>query len=585
MKRTMIFLAVMFFTVSAVFAGGHADRDPKKAVSRLKEFKAQESRNKAAAVEKMKQAEKYGQQEKQNIDMLHYDLDLFVDPSQRFISGTVTLTFSPTASLSSLNFRLHKKLELVSVSFDDAATGSYKRSKDDIKVDFPTPLQPGTNHEVAISYRGAPQMTGALGGGMLFSDHDGVMSATTLSEPFEAYAWWPVIDEVSDKFTADINLKTPAGMVGASNGTLEGTVTNQDGTVTYMWSEDYPIPAYLISVNVTNYEHFSDSYTSLDGSTAMPLEYYVYPEHLSEARTNFEDIPEMISLYAGLVGEYPFIGEKYGQVEFPWGGAMEHQTLTSMGDYFVGYSDYYNNLIYAHELSHQWFGDEVTCGTWHDIWLNEGFATYFEVLWMVHEYSSYGLTVGGVLGSYYDDGLANGALRGTVYVKNENKPFADSDAIYTKGAWVLHMLSRVMGEEKFWQAMRAYRERHSMSSAVTDDFMSVCEEFHGSDLKWFFDQWVYTKKRPVYSWTYSQSGNTLNISVMQKQKHKIANRSENNDRYIMPIDITVYYDDGREETVVINNDERSQDFSVAVSGTVSNVDFDKGNFILKEMKD
>ncbi len=95
MKRTMIFLAVMFFTVSAVFAGGHADRDPKKAVSRLKEFKAQESRNKAAAVEKMKQAEKYGQQEKQNIDMLHYDLDLFVDPSQRFISGTVTLTFSP----------------------------------------------------------------------------------------------------------------------------------------------------------------------------------------------------------------------------------------------------------------------------------------------------------------------------------------------------------------------------------------------------------------------------------------------------------------------------------------------------------
>ena len=146
MKRTMIFLAVMFFTVSAVFAGGHADRDPKKAVSRLKEFKAQESRNKAAAVEKMKQAEKYGQQEKQNIDMLHYDLDLFVDPSQRFISGTVTLTFSPTASLSSLNFRLHKKLELVSVSFDDAATGSYKRSKDDIKVDFPTPLQPGTNH-------------------------------------------------------------------------------------------------------------------------------------------------------------------------------------------------------------------------------------------------------------------------------------------------------------------------------------------------------------------------------------------------------------------------------------------------------
>ncbi len=585
MKRILTLLAVMFFAVSSAFAGVPRDGELMKAVSRLKEFKAQESLRKAAAVEKMKLAEKYGAQPKQNLDMLHYDLDLSVDPAQRVIGGTVTLTFSPTAALSSLNFRLHKKLNLTSVAVDDTATGSYKRSKDDIRIDFSSPLQPGSNHSVSIVYSGTPQMTGSLDGGMLISDHEGVMSATTLSEPFEAYAWWPCIDEVSDKFTADINITTPGDMVGASNGILEETTVNQDGTRTWKWKENYPIPAYLVAVSVTNYEHFSDSYTSLDGTVTMPLEYYVYPEHLADAQINFADVPEMIALYAGLVGEYPFIGEKYGQVEFPWGGAMEHQTLTSMGDYFVGYSDYYNNLIYAHELSHQWYGDEVTCGTWHDIWLNEGFATYFEVLWMVHEYSGYGLTVGDVFSSYYDDGYANGALKGTVYVKNDNKPFADSDAIYTKGGWVLHMLSHVMGEDKFWQAMKTYRERFSMSSAVTEDFRAICEETYGADLKWFFDQWVYTKKRPVYSWTYSQSGNALNLHVEQKQKHKIVNRGDKNDCYMMPIDITVYYDDGREETVVINNDVRSQDFAIPVSGTVSNVDFDKGHFILREMKD
>lgn len=585
MRRIIPLAALLIFAVTSVFAGLPDGDDIMKAVTRVREFRAREAARKSSVVEKMKQAEKYGAQQKQNLDMLHYRLDLDVDPAQRYIGGTVALTFSPTASLQSLKFRLHRKLNLASVALDGASAGSYKRTKDDITVDFPSPLQPGSTHEIALVYGGTPQMTGSLGGGMLLSEHEGVMSATTLSEPFEAYAWWPCIDEVSDKFTAEINITCPGGMVGASNGLLVDTVTGQDGTITYKWVENYPISAYLIAVSVTNYEKFSDTYTSLDGQKTMPIEYFVYPEHLQDAQANFADLPEMISLYAGRAGEYPFIEEKYGQVEFPWGGAMEHQTLTSMGDYFVGYSDYYNNLIYAHELSHQWYGDEVTCGTWHDIWLNEGFATYFEVLWMVHEFENYGMTMGSAFYSYYDDGYANGALKGTVYVKNDSKPFADSDAIYVKGGWVLHMLSHVMGEDHFWQAMKMYRERYSMSTAVTEDFRAVCQEVHGSDLKWFFDQWVYTKKRPVYSYSYSQSGSTLNLKIEQKQKHKIVNRTDKNDCYIMPVDITVYYDDGREEVIVVTNDERSQDFAIQVSGNVSNVEFDKEHYILKEMKD
>lgn len=579
-----IFLFATFLLFSFVFYANLKNiTDPDRAVENLRKFKKIEASRKALYLEKMKSLEKSGYQPKQNIDMLHYDFDLKIDPYQKFIGGVVTLTFSPTASISSLNFRLHKKLNLINVIMDGQNI-SYSRDNDDFKVSFLTPLTQGSNHTIAVEYGGTPQMTGSLGGGMLFSTHEGIPSATTLSEPFEAYAWVPIIDDVSDKFTANINLTVPSDMVGATNGVLVEISDNNDGTKTYKWVEDYPISAYLISANVTNYAYFENSYTSLDGTKTMPLAYYVYPEHLSNAQDYFVDVPQMITLYANYVGEYPFINEKYGMVEFPWGGGMEHQTLTSMGEYFVGYDFYYNNLIYAHELSHQWFGDDVTCGTWHDIWLNEGFATYFEVLWMVYEYSNYGLTVGGVFKNYYDDNSVNGYMKGSVYVYNENKPFKDTGAIYDKGGWVLHMLSHVMGEDKFWNAMRRYSERYAYSNATTSDFQAVCEEVYGAPLKWFFDQWVYTKKRPVYSYSYSQTGTTLNLRITQKQKHKIVGRTEKNDVYIMPIDITLYYEDGTSETIVVHNDERDQQFSIPVSKTVTNLEFDKGNYILKVIK-
>lgn len=582
MKRFFVVFVVLIFAL-CVFGDVKNIPDLDRAIENLRQFKAMEAKRKALFVENLREIEKSGVQPKQNIDMVHYDFDLKIDPYQRFISGAVTLTFTPTASLSELNFRLHKKLNLISVKLDSQSV-QYSRNKDNFKVSFGTTLAPGSIHKVLVNYEGSPQTTGSLGGGMLFSTHEEVPSATTLSEPFETYAWMPIIDEVSDKFTANINLTVPSEMVGASNGVLVETVNNGDGTITYKWVEEYPISAYLISANVTNYAYFEDSYTSLDGTKTMPLSYYVYPEHLSSAQDYFGDVPQIISLYANYVGEYPFINEKYGMVEFPWGGGMEHQTLTSIGEYFVGYDVYYNNLIYAHELSHQWFGDDVTCGTWHDIWLNEGFATYFEVLWMVYEYRNYGLTIGDVFGKYYDDGNVNGYMKGSVYVYNENKPFKDTGAIYDKGGWVLHMLSHVMGEEKFWTAIRTYLERFSFSNAVTSDLQLVCEEVYGSSLQWFFDQWVYTKKRPKYSYSYSQIGNTLNLRIQQKQKHKITNRSEKKNVYIMPIDITLYYDDGTSETIVVLNDERDQQFSIPVSKQVTNLEFDKGNFILKVVK-
>jgi aminopeptidase N len=312
----------------------------------------------------------------------------------------------------------------------------------------------------------------------------------------------------------------------------------------------------------------------------MPVEYFVYPEHESDARRLFERVPDMIAMYAQLCGEYPFLQEKYGMAAFPWGGAMEHQTLTSMcADCTWGDED--QDGIYAHELAHQWWGDDVTCATWNDIWLNEGFATYFEALWLSHLYE---IPMGALLRDYYDDGAYNGYLGGTVYIKDGNDPFGDVGAIYLKGSWVLHMLRKVLGEEAFWGALRDYRAAHAYSNASTADLRAACEGRYGAPLDWFFDQWVYTPKRPVYSVSFTQTGTTAAVTVTQSQQHKVKNRSTQRDVYVMPVDITLYYEGGASVTRTVMNDRRSQTFSFDVAGTVSSVGFDEESWILKVVK-
>jgi len=574
MKRILV--SVLFLFCLSTWAT--TPPDIKTALEHLKRFREAESRRLALRIDAMRRAEGTGVQPSQPLDVLHYDLDLKVDPSARTLRGTVTMSFSPTATLSQVKMRLHNALKVTGATKDGHAVTPSRKGAD-IIFHFAQPLSPGQTHEVSVSYSGSPVVVGSLGGGMMFATHEGVASATTLSEPFDSYAWWPCVDDVKDKATMDMHLTVPAGMVGASNGTLTSTVTNQDGTVTYTWDESYPIANYLISANVTNYAHFSDAYTSLDGATQMPLDYYVYPENESDARALFVRVPDMITYYAGLCGEYPFLTEKYGMVAFPWGGGMEHQTLTSMGDMYTWGTDDMDE-IYAHELSHQWWGDDVTCATWDDIWLNEGFATYFEMLWLARHY---GMTEGEVA-FYYDDGLYNGALGGSVHLKNANKPFNDQGAVYNKGGWVLHMLKRVMGEDAFYAALRDYRAAHTGSNASTGDLKAACETRYGQDLTWFFDQWVYTPKRPIYAVSFSQTNGSVAVTVAQKQKHKIVNRATQQDVYIMPVDLTLHYADGSSETVTVQDDQRTQTFALPAAKSVTNVGFDEENWILKVVR-
>ena len=527
--------------------------------------------------------------ESQSIDVKHYRLQLQLIPNESgtagIVKGVVTITGETSATVGQIIVDAHKNLSIESVRLD-GVQNNFLRNKSDIVVAFPAQAPAARSFTIVIQYQG-PGSGAGIGGGLLFTRHGPnlVPVVASHSEPFGAPLWWPCVDNPADKATAEIEVTVPAGNQAASNGVLDRIQTNVDQTVTYFWREDSPLSTYLVSVAATNYEKLEDTYTALDGVTRMPLVYYVYPEHLDFARVKFAVTRQAMEIYARLFGEYPFLREKYGMAEFPFGGAMEHQTITSISSGLVASVTSSGQSTIVHELAHHWWGDLVTMKTWDDIWLNEGFATYSEVLFF-EQYS--GVAPGELLARSYDDGNVDGALGGTVTAENLDNPFDDNGAVYRKGGWVLHMLRHVLGDQKFFDALRQYAVRYAFSNASTTDFQRVCEDVYGASLDWFFKQWIYAPGRPVYKISTEigaadASGNyAVTVTVKQKQSHQIPGREDAN--YIMPLDLTLHYADGTSETRVVFNDKRKQRFTVMVSKQPLGVGLDEFHWVLRKIK-
>ncbi|MEK6301938.1 MAG: M1 family metallopeptidase [Acidobacteriota bacterium] len=522
----------------------------------------------------------------QPIDVKHYRLQIRLVPEAPLLAGTVTISAETTAEANAISIDAAENLTIDAVRFDGSPR-DFKRKKSRIDLSFATPLSARTSFTIAIDYHGAPVTSNILGGGMLVARHPagGFPVMANLSEPYAAPTWWPCIDDPTDKATAEVEATAPEGYLVASNGVLDRTQTNADQTATFFWRESFPIATYLISVAATNYSKFEDTYTAMDGVTHMPLVYYVYPEHLGLAQQKFAVTRRALEIFAPLYGEYPFLTEKYGMAEFPWGGAMEHQTMTSMGSNVIGSATNNGELIIAHELAHHWWGDLVTMKTWDDIWLNEGFATYSEVLFF-ERYSN--MDPGELMSRSYDDGKVFGGLGGTVTAENLDNPFDDRGAIYTKGAWVLHMLRHILGDQAFFDSLKDYRQRHAFANASTGDLQQVFEDHYGSTLDWFFQQWIYATGRPSYKVSTdiepsnTSTGYVVTVTIKQKQSQEIPGRSQS--VYIMPLDVTVHFEDGSSYTESVRNDARKQKFGISVSKRPVDVVIDEGNWVLKKLK-
>jgi aminopeptidase N len=521
------------------------------------------------------------------LDVQHYKLQIGLTPEPASFTGKVIITaqtLSPTASIAIDAF---SNLTIDAVHINGQAR-QFQRNADNFVVSFSNATVAGQLIAVEISYHGTPTSSGALNAGMRISKraNSEYSVISTLSEPYGGPSWWPSIDDPNDKATVEIEATVPENFVVAANGVLSKIETQANQSKTYFYREDYLIAPYLVSLAATNYAKFEDEYTALDGVTKMPLVFYAYPEHLEQAQQKFAITRRALEIYAPLYGEYPFLREKYGMAEFQWTSSMEHQTMTSLSERVVT-SDGTGYGTIVHELAHQWWGDLVTMSTWQDIWLNEGFATYSEVLFYERYYN---LSAGELMSNSYDDKQVYGRLGGTVTAENLSNPFDDTGAIYTKGAWVLHMLRHLMGDEQFFATLKDYSQAHAFANASTIDFQKVCEARYGAPLDWFFQQWIYAQGRPIYKVSSeiipADSGNfIIALTIKQKQTHTIPGRVGDPALvYSMPLDAVIHYADGSSETRVIQNNLRKQKYRLAVAKRPVSLVIDENNWVLKKVK-
>ncbi|MFO0984049.1 MAG: M1 family aminopeptidase [Planctomycetota bacterium] len=503
-------------------------------------------------------------------DVLHCSLEVEVIPSQYDnLVGSNTMTIESRRNmLGDFVLRLRDQFTITSADVDGTPVAVSTISPSTRLVTLDHLYSDGDVFHLTIAYHGHAVSDGF--GSIEFSSHNGNQIVYSLSEPYYAMTWWPIKDgdvaqagDNSDKFTLEMAVIAPSQLVTAANGIKLGEDLLSGSRKRTRWASDYPIAPYLVCFSSTNYNTWSASYVALSGAT-MPVDFYIYPENDNAGnRAAWEACIDDIEIYRDLFGEYPFVAEKYGLYQCQFGGGMEHQTFTAIGGFW--------DWVIAHETGHQWWGDMITCKKWNDIWLNEGFASYCEALWAEFLPGSSGLPA---LKNYMNGKRYTGG--GTVYVQDWELgslwDIFDGNTSYNKGAWVLHMLRHVLGDDRFFSTLRAYRSAFEYRAATTEDFQSVCETSYGGSLGWFFQEWIYGEYTPAYQWgwtTRQVNGKTyLLVDIDQTQPGSYQ-------RFTMPIDIRT---DG--DTHVVFNDADFEHFVLPLPAPPATVQFDPDAWIL-----
>ncbi len=497
-----------------------------------------------------------------NYDLKYHRCEWRVDPAVRYIQGSVTSYFVPkTSGLNQIYFDLSTSLVVDSVRYHGAAVSFVQQTGDALKITLPSAVPINVLDSIKVSYHGVPPNNGS--GSFTTSTHNSTPVMWTLSEPFGALDWWPCKQILNDKVDSiDVIVTTPQAYKAASNGLLISTT--QSGTdKIYRWKSRYPVAAYLVAIGVTNYSVYSN-YLPLSPTDTLEILNYVYPENLTTAQSQTSAIKGIINLFDSLTIIYPFSEEKYGHCQFGVGGGMEHQTMSFVNTF--------SQPLIAHECAHQWFGDKVTCGSWQDIWLNEGFATYFEGL--TQQYLNPSTWYNWKLGKKNNIiSVASGSVL-CDDTTSINRIFS-SRLSYNKGAYLLHMLRWKLGDAVFFQALRNYLNypAFAYSYAKTPDLINQLETTSGQSLTSFFDKWYYKQGFPTYQVSWHRSGNDVVVKINQTTSHTSVSF------YDMPVPIR-FTASGFDTTVVFNHTFSGQVFTATVNFPATTATFDPELWLL-----
>lgn len=440
----------------------------------------------------------------QDYNVISYRLEISLDPRVKFISGNVYCRFVPKKAINKITFDLNQNMQVDSVFYNKQHCTFQQDSTNALHIQLPDTLANNATAAVRIFYQGVPVTDGLGSFDHTTFENDSVL--WTLSQPYGAQNWWPCKNSLNDKAdTVEMIVSVPLPYQAAANGLLQkiDTLNNQHS---FHWISSYPIATYLVAVSVGVYNRIS--YKKALGKDSLLYQHFLFPTDTLSFSQSDGVTHRFMQFYDSLLGPYPFIKEKYGHASTVLGGGMEHQTMSLMGAY--------GGELIAHELVHQWFGNKITCASWSDIWLNEGFATYFTHLTyefgILHDPRFYPA----VLKNMHEKSLAQPNF--SVYRRDTSEASLIFDRlVYDKGAALLHMLRWTVGDSAFFQGIRNYLNdsRWTYGFVGTEDFQFHLEQSSGKDLNEFFKDWYYGKGFPIYTTEWSQTQNELTLDIFQ----------------------------------------------------------------------
>ncbi len=512
-------------------------------------------------------------------DVTSYILDIEVSDTTTFVSGNAFINAKALVNLDTFAFELIPEQTIEHILFNGELMDNYYRDGDNVIIPV-NEVEAGSDIVARIYYHGKPPEGGFFSG--VTNDYSPGWQkhvTWTLSEPFAAKDWFPVKQDLEDKAdSAILFFTTSASNMVGSQGLLTNIVDVGDNMKRYEWKTNYPIDYYLISFAVADYTDYSIYAHPIQMSgDSLLIQNFLYnnPANVEMKRESIGKTKGIMELYCELFSLYPFSDEKYGHCETQLGGGMEHQTMSTMGNFSF-------HLI-AHELGHMWFGDNITCATWSDIWINEGFAVYSDYLaneFLLGSEAAKDFIIGT---QQHAMSVDNGSIyipEDQIYPGNEWRIFSGA-LTYDKGACIIHMLRHeIHNDDLFFDILRSFQQDFGGSTATGEDFRALAEEMTGMDFEQFFDQWYYGQGFPQYSFTYwVGDDNKFYISSTQ------TTTSLHTSLYNMLLDFRLIFADGTDTIVQFRQTDNLNVFSLPVSKNVVNVEVDPNEWTLEEVMD
>ena len=488
-------------------------------------------------------------------DVHYQEMHVEIDPAVNKIAGVITFYF--TSRIDQLNrfvVDYQDDLPILSISRGNTPL-SFSRSDDLITIDLGKSLLVGEQDTLTISYSSEATLRQEL--------HSGIPVISTDLDL--GVLWYPGKRDLTDKIdSVDLYVTTPPNQYVAGNGTLEGIEEINDKWI-HHWQHRHPIATtYLLELAITNYTIVKDSVLLREG-TMLPLYHYLYPESVAALSAELAATPDILQFFENHFGAYPFADEKYGHAQYTAGGALEVQTMSFMG--------FFNFEVIAHEMAHQWFGDNVTFGSWTDIWMSEGMAEYLS-----------GLAVEALRPTEWN-GVKTSKINsitsqpgGSVYVSDTTdlSVIFDGRLTYNKGFYLAHMLRWIVGDTAFFQACRNYLQDHDAAFARTSDFQEHLEVVSGKELDGFFADWFYGQGYPSYTVSWEQVQDSVILWIDQVQSDPSVSYFE------MPVPIKAYRFGIVADTVFQHTYEHQRFAMYVGTNQVSQLLFDQDKWILSK---